>query len=109
MLINKANPPSYIMTNGTIDLKKYYLINFDTRVYGLDDGVQDTYLWQFFLSSLYLHYARFITCMILLKELVFLAVVSMEVENKAVFQLSKKLLVSGNYASLKKWIVLDTN
>lgn len=44
MLINKANPPSYIMTNGTIDLKKYYLINFDTIVYGLDDGVQDTYL-----------------------------------------------------------------
>ena len=40
--------------------------------------------------------------MILLKVLVFLAVVSMEVENKAVFQLSKKLLVSGNYASLKK-------
>lgn len=44
MLINKANPLRYIMTNGTIDLKKYYLIHFDTRVYDLDDGVQDTYL-----------------------------------------------------------------
>ena len=88
MLINKANPLRYIMTNGTIDLKKYYLIHFDTRVYDLDDGVQDTYLWQFFLSSLYLFYARFITCMILLEELVFLAVVSMEVEKNAVFQLS---------------------
>ena len=47
--------------------------------------------------------------MILLEELVFLAVASMEVEKNAVFQLSQKLLVRGNYVSLKKRIVLDTN